>query len=254
MKKTISGKKYGKSTLTPLEKIGGLFMDLQPEFCAGNFSSEFADVAIKLGDILLDEAKHEDISASEPYKHYLIAKYALELRMKHAYKKDDEALMNQLLPKLEEAKAMFIKEEETKNRVKEELGVSDESAVLEAMKILERFPSDVSPLVKIDKLENRKYLITLSCEPDLDSDNECIEKSLVTVPELGYCRLLEKIELISDYAPEILAPEKNNFIIYRLDIEDGKLIFLSYLGQEAGKSDKVLMRVPLEGLGVLKIK
>ena len=44
------------------------------------------------------------------------------------------------------------------------------------------------------------------------------------------------------------------FSIEKLAIEDGKLIFSSLSNLDPGESEKIIMRVSLEGLGVSKVK
>ena len=255
MEKVINGKVFNKkTTLTPEQKLVGKFYDLEEEFCAGNFSSELAEVSIKLGDIYFEEDKAEKGPYYFPYQYYLIAKYALEQRIKHAYKDGDNSLMETLIPKFEEAKALYKKKQEDKNKALEYLGVKEDYSRSDYLEVVKYFVSGGSPLVNIEKTENRKYRITLTAVPYPDEEDTGAIKSLITIPEIDYCRLIEKIELISDYAPEILSSKQNDFSIEKLAIEDGKLIFSSLSNLDPGESEKIIMRVSLEGLGVSKVK
>lgn len=189
-----------------------------------------------------------------PYQHYLIAKYALEQRIKHACQDGDKSLMEALIPKFEEAKALYKKKQEDKKKRLEEIGVKEDYSRSDYLEVVRYFVSSGSPLVNIDKTENRKYRITLTAQPYPDEIDTGEAKSLITIPEIDYCRLIEKIELISDYAPDILSSKQDNFSVEKLVIEDGKLIFSSLSNLAPGESEKIIMRVPLEGLGVSKIK
>lgn len=255
MKKIIDGAVFTKkSTLTPEEKLEGQFMDLEDEFRAGNFSSELPEVSIKLGDIYFEEDKAEKGPYYFPYQHYLIAKYALEQRIKHAYKDGDNSLMEALIPKFEEAKALYKKKQEDKNKALEYLGVKEDYSRSDYLEVVKYFVSGGSPLVNIEKTEDKKYRITLTAVPYPDEEDTGEVKSLITIPEIDYCRLIEKIELISDYAPDILSSKQNNFNVEKSVIEDGKLIFYSLSNLAPGESEKIMIRIPLEGLGVSKIK
>lgn len=255
MKKVINGKVFNKkTTLTPEQKLVGKFYDLEEEFCAGNFSSELPEVSIKLGDIYFEEDKAEKGPYYFPYQYYLIAKYALEQRIKHAYKDGDNSLMEALIPKFEEAKALYKKKQEDKNKALEYLSVKEDCFRSDYLEVVKYFVSGGTPLVNIGKTEDKKYRITLTAEPYPNQDNMNAVKSLVTIPEIDYCRLIEKIELISDYAPEILSSKQNGFNVEKLAIEDDKLIFSSLSNLDPGESEKIIMRVSLEGLGVSKVK
>ena len=255
MKKLIDGAVFGKkSPLTPKQKLVGRFYDLEDEFRAGNFSSELPEVAIKLGDMYLEEDKAEKGSYYYPYQHYLIAKYALEQRIKHAYQDGDNSLMEALIPKFEEAKALYKKKQEEKNKALEYIGIKEDYSRSDYLEVVRYFVSSGSPLVNIEKTENRKYRITLTAQPYPDEEDTGEAKSLITIPEIDYCRLIEKIELISDYAPEILSSKKNDFSVEKLVVEDGKLVFSSLSNLAPGESEKIIMRLPLEGIGISKIK
>lgn len=255
MKKIIDGAVFTKkSTLTPEEKLEGRFMDLEDEFRAGNFSSELPEVSIKLGDMYFEEDKAEKGSYYYPYQHYLIAKYALEQRIKHACQDGDKSLMEALIPKFEEVKALYKKKQEDKKKRLEYIGVKEDYSRSDYLEVVRYFVSSGSPLVNIDKTENRKYRITLTAQPYPDEEDTGAAKSLITIPEIDYCRLIEKIELISDYAPDILSSKQNNFNVEKSVIEDGKLIFLTLSNLAPGESEKIMIRIPLEGLGVSKIK
>lgn len=230
------------------EKLKELFRDLELDFCAGYFNSKYPDVAIRLGNIFLDEAKKKNKNFALAYKYYLIGRYALELRRKYACQCGDNSIMERLIPKLEEAKAMYKKEQETKNE-----GLK-ENIFPDFMKIIIDFVNDIAPYVKIEKLDNGKYRIALLCDLIIALDNEHVEKSLVIIPELDYCKLVKKIELISDYAPELLTYKKNDFMVTRLAIKDGNLNFSSCVDLEIGETEKVLMRLPLEGIDISNIE
>lgn len=255
MKKIIDGAVFTKkSSLTPEEKLEGRFMDLEDEFRAGNFSSELPEVSIKLGDMYFEEDKAEKGPYYYPYQHYLIAKYALEQRIKHACQDGDQSLMEALIPKFEEAKALYKTKQEDKKKRLEAIGVKEDYSRSDYVEVVQYFVCAGYPLVNIEKTENRKYRITLTAQPYPDEEDTGEAKSLITIPEIDYCRLIEKIELISDYVPDILSSKQNNFNVEKSVVEDGKLIFSTLSNLAPGESEKIIMRIPLEGLGVSKVK
>lgn len=225
--------------------LDGLYEDLEDEFRAGNISSEFPDVAIRLGNLDLETAKkYNNEAIYTAYRYYLIAKYALELRMKHDYHFGDDSVMKRLLVKYEEAKKLY---EEVYEDGKEE-----EISALNFLKIVNDFVVDVNPRVEIKKLKNKKYRIRLTMDSYLGDDEYSI-KSLVTVPELEFCKLIGRIDLVSDYKPEILGRKKNNFYVDAVEVEENEVNFCVYKENKYGEIEKVVMRLPKEGLGILKI-
>ena len=225
--------------------LDGLYEELEDEFRAGNFSSEFPDVAIRLGNIDLETAKNNDERAVyTAYRYYLIAKYALELRIKHDYHFGDDSVMKRLLVKYEEAKKIYTEVYEA--------GREEEISALNFLKIVNDFVNDVCPRVVIKKLKNKKYRISLTMDSDLGDDEYSI-KSLVTVPELEFCKLIGRINLVSDYKPEVIGKQKNNFYVDTIEVEENDVNFCVYKETKHGEYEKIVMRLPKEGLGILKI-
>lgn len=77
--------------------------------------------------------------------------------------------------------------------------------------------------------------------------------SLLTVPELEFCKLIGRIDLVSDYKPEIVGKKKNNFYVDTIEVEENEVNFCVYKDTKHGEIEKVVMRIPKEGLGILKI-
>lgn len=81
--------------------------ELLPKFREGNFSCEFADVAIRLGNLFMATAEEEAEDAMNAYRYYLIGQYALDLRMKSFEKYGDKSILAKLLPEIEKAKNLY---------------------------------------------------------------------------------------------------------------------------------------------------
>lgn len=67
--------------------------------------------------------------------------------------------------------------------------------------------------------------------------------SLVTVSELEFCKLIGRIDLISDYKQEILGRKKNNFYVDTVEVEESEVNFCVYKDTKYGEMEKVVMRV-----------
>lgn len=220
-----------------------LYYDLIGEFENENYSSEFADVAVRLGNYYLEVSKENEDAIFSAYNFYMTAKYALELRMKHSKQFGDEAVMQRLLPKYEEAKERYHK-----LCLKEDDGTK-------FLDIINEFVDDSIIRVQIRKLRNGQRKISLSID-DEELRKGCYKKVLVTSPELDFCKLVGRIDLVYDGEPEILSSKRSNFIIDVAVIEADELNFCVYEEAEVeeGVYERVIMRLKKENLGILKIE
>ena len=226
------------------QSISNLYYDLLKEFRGENYSCEFADVAIRMGNYYYDLAKEDYRSLYFAYQYFMNAKYALELRMKHDPQYGDDSVMKRLMPKYQDAKERFHKE------------LAKDDGNLGPLNILEDFLLNNTAQVKVRKIKDAKYKIIIT----LDTENQTdafYTKELVTIPHLDYCKLIGKIELIADKAPEFTTSKRSNFIIDMVEFEDDELNFCvleEIEGEEEGVMLKVIMRLDKENLGISKIE
>ena len=77
------------------------------------------------------------------------------------------------------------------------------------------------------------------------------------MPTLDFCRLVNKIELISGCVPEFVSSKRSNFHIDMLEFEEDEINFCiaeESKGEEEGTQLKVVMRLKKEYLGISKIE
>ena len=226
-----------------LKDLYAMYYDLIEELEAGNYSSEFADIAVRLGNYNLEMAEVNTVKARLSYDYYMIAKYALELRIKHDYKFGDNSIMEKLLPRYEEAKALFHK-----NCLKEDDGTG-------FFDIIKDFVDNTLVRVQIRKLRNGKHKISLIIDP-AERQMESYQKILVSIPEIDFCKLVGRIDLVYNGAPEIISSKRSNFIVDAVEIEKDELNFCIYesVDDDEGMYEKVIMRLKKDRLGILKIE
>lgn len=220
-----------------------LYYDLIDEFENENYSSEFADVAVRLGNYYFELPKENEAAIISAYNFYMTAKYALELRMKHNKQFGDESVMQMLLPKYDEAKERYHKTYLKKD---------DGTAFLD---IINDFVDDTIIRVKIRKLRNGQRKISLSID-DEELRKGCYKKVLITSPELDFCKLVGRIDLVYNGEPETLSSKRSNFVIDVVEFEEDELNFCVYekADTEEGVYERVVMRLKKENLGILKIE
>lgn len=220
-----------------------LYDDLLNEFKGENYSCEFADVAIRMGNFYYNLTKKGHFSLYYAYHYYMIAKYALELRMKHDPQFGDDSVMKRLLPKYEDAKGRFHK------------GIENNEPD-DTLSILEELMLNNTAMVQVRKLKDAKYRISVTLEPVKHQFFYC-DKELVVLPTLDFCRLINKIELISGSAPEFSSSKRSNFHIDLIEFEEDEINFCiteESKGEEEGTLLKVIMRLKKEYLGISKIE
>lgn len=226
------------------KSISNMYNELLNEFRGENYSCEFADVAVRMGNYYYDLAKEDHRSLFFAYQYYMIAKYALELRMKHDPQYGDESVMKRLLPKYQDAKERFHKD------------LQDNNAANGPLNILEDFLLNNTARVQVRKLKDTKYKIIITMNP-VNQNNAFYTKELVAIPHLDYCKLISKIELVSGKAPEFTTSKRSNFNIDMVEVEDDELnfcIFEDIKDEEEGVLLKVIMRLDKEYLGISKIE
>ena len=135
------------------KSISNMYYELLNEFRGENYSCEFADVAVRMGNYYYDLAKEDHRSLFFAYQYYMIAKYALELRMKHDPQYGDESVMKRLLPKYQDAKERFHKD------------LQDNNAANGPLNILEDFLLNNTARVQVRKLKDAKYKIIITMNP-----------------------------------------------------------------------------------------
>ena len=226
------------------KSISNMYNELLNEFRGETYSCEFADVAIRMGNYYYDLAKKGSCSFYFAYQYYMIAKYALELRMKNDPQYGDESVMKRLMPKYQDAKEHFHKE------------LQDNNAADGPLNILEDFLLNNTARVQVRKLKDAKYKIIITMNP-INPNNAFYTKELVAIPHLDYCKLISKIELVSGKAPEFTTSKRSNFNIDMVEVEDDELnfcIFEDIKDEEEGVLLKVIMRLDKEYLGISKIE
>lgn len=221
-----------------------LYDDLRPEFERGCYSCEFADVAIRLGNMDMKTAMEHDGAIHYAYRYYMIGKYALELRMKHEDHYGDNSVMARLMPNYEKAKAGFSKwmrkNSEGKNRI---------------LDIPSDFASEVSPRVKVKKLGNGSFFISMTMDENGDEDDAIRVRQLVAIPELDFCRLIGRIELNSKLVPVFNSPDAAEFFVDYLEIENGSIRFIEAVEstEYEGMDEMCHMVLPIEGLEITRL-
>ena len=122
------------------------------------------------------------------------------------------------------------------------------------MNIINEFVDDTIIRVKIRKLRNGQRKISLSID-DEKLRKGCYKKVLITSPELDYCKLVGRIDLVYNGAPEILSSKPSNFIIEVVEIEEDELNFCVYEKADTveGVYERVIIRLKKHNLGILKI-
>ena len=147
------------------------------------------------------------------------------------------------LPKYEEAKECYHKV-----YLKKDDGTT-------SFDIINEFADDTIIRVKIRKLRNGQRKISLSIN-DEELWKGCYKKVLITSPELDFCKLVGRIDLVYNGEPEILSSKRSNFIIDVVVIEADELNFCVYEEAEVveGVYERVIMRLKKENLGILKIE
>lgn len=226
-----------------LKNLISLYYDLMGEFEDENYSCEFADVAVRLGNYYLEVSKENEAAIFSAYNFYMTAKYALELRMAHNKQFGDESVMRRILPKYDEAKERYHKAYLKKD---------DGTAFLD---IINEFADDNIIRVQIRKLKDGQRKIRLSID-DEELRKGCYKKVLITSPELDFCKLVGRIDLVYNGEPEILSSKRSNFIIDVVVIEEDELNFCVYEEAEVeeGVYERVIMRLKKDNLGILKIE
>lgn len=220
-----------------------MYNELLNEFRGENYSCEFADVAIRMGNYYYHLAKKESCSLYFAYQYYMIAKYALELRMKHDPQYGDESVIKRLLPKYEDARKRFHE------------GIANNEPE-DTFRILEELMLNNTAKLQVKKLKDAKYRITVTIEPVKQQYVYC-NKELVVVPTLDFCRLVNKIELISGCVPEFVSSKRSNFHIDMLEFEEDEINFCiaeESKGEEEGTLLKVVMKLKKKYLGISKIE
>ena len=226
------------------KSISNMYNELLNEFRGENYSCEFADVAVRMGNYYYDLAKKGSCSFYFAYQYYMIAKYALELRMKNDPQYGDESVMKRLMPKYQDAKEHFHKE------------LQDNNATVGHLNILEDFLLNNTARVQVRKLKDAKYKIIITMNP-VNQNNAFYTKELVAIPQLDFCKLIGIIELISGSAPEFTSSKHSNFNIDMVEFEDNELnfcVFEDLKGEDEGVMQKVVMHLDNEYLGISEIE
>lgn len=163
--------------------------------------------------------------------------------MKHDKQFGDESVMQRLLPKYDEAKECYHK-----IYLKEDDGTK-------FLDIINKFADDTIIRVQIRKLRNGQRKISLSID-DEELRKGCYKKVLVTSPELDFCKLVGRIDLVYKGEPELYSSKPSNFVIDVVEIEEDELNFCVYEEAEVeeGVYEKVIMRLKKDSLGILKIE
>lgn len=123
------------------------------------------------------------------------------------------------------------------------------------MNIINEFADDTIIRVKIRKLRNGQRKISLSID-DEELRKGCYKKVLITSPELDFCKLVGKIDLVYKGEPELYSSKPSNFVIDVVEIEEDEINFCAYekADTEEGVCEKVVMRLKKDSLGILKIE
>lgn len=95
------------------------------------------------------------------------------------------------------------------------------------MDIINEFVDDTIIRVKIRKLRNGQRKISLRID-DEELRKGCYKKVLVTSPELDFCKLVGKIDLVYKGEPELYSSKRSNFVIDAVEIEKDELNFYVY--------------------------
>ncbi|MGM9583629.1 MAG: hypothetical protein ACI3WU_07925, partial [Phascolarctobacterium sp.] len=177
------------------------------------------------------------------YSFYMNAKYALEKRMEQDQRFGDKSVMERLLPKYEEAKERYHK-----ICVKEDDGKG-------FLDIINEFVDNTIVRVQIRRLRDGHRKISLVIDPE-EKQKGALSKNLITAPELDFCKLVGRIDLVYNGAPEIYSSKPSNFVIHIVEFEEDEVNFCVYEKDynEEGVYEKVIMRLKKENLGVLKIE
>ena len=239
---------YGKGFPAKMPKMAfknllSMYYDLLGEFEAENYSCGFADVAIRLGNYYLDLSNENEDTLYSAYSFYMNAKYALEKRMKNDEHFGDKSVMEKLLPKYEEAKERYHRYIE-----KEEDGTG-------FLNIIDEYLDNTIVRVQIRKLRDGQRKISLVIDPE-EKQKSSYNKVLITLPEIDFCKLVGRIDLVYNAAPEIISSKRSNFIVDAVEIEEDELNFCicESVGDEEGMYEKVIMRLKKDSLGILKIE
>ena len=152
--------------------------------------------------------------------------------------------MKRLLPKYQDAKERFHKE------------LQDNNAADGPLNILEDFLLNNTARVQVRKLKDAKYKIIITMNP-VNQNNAFYTKELVAIPQLDFCKLIGRIELISGSAPEFTSSKRSNFNIDMVEFEEDEINFCvleDMNGEEEGVMLKVIMHLDKEYLGISKIE
>ena len=91
----------------------------------------------------------------------------------------------------------------------------------------------------------------------VNQSNAFYTKELVAIPQLDFCKLIAKIELIAGKAPEFATSKRSNFNIEMVEFEEDELNFCvleDIDGEEEGVMLKVVMHLDREYLGISRIE
>ena len=212
--------------------------ELLPKFREGNFSCEFADVAIRLGNLFMDTAEEDAEDAMNAYMYYLISKYALDLRMKSFEQYGDKSILAKLLPKIEKAKNLY---RNNFRATKKELGKD--------INLIIRFVEQAKPIVTVKENKKGEYSLKL-----MSFEFETFAaKELIVLPESDYCSLIGKIKLSSVKAMDIGSSVGDCFTVDYAYIKNDSLRLCTMEETKEGKACKrILLSIALDDIGSIK--
>ncbi len=176
--------------------VSKLYNQLLRQFQNGNFNCNFADVAFRMG-------KYNDVRRKEAYKYYLLAEYAIHMRMLYYDWYGDESVAS----RIHEALEKIQKELKPKNHAY--LHFSDLEKILEYA----QYPL----MVEIKPLENGKYSLIFSTYPKGRNN------MLVVLPEIGFCGTMG--EIVLKFKPTVPLNEKNIDEPIIFTFQNGNVLF-----------------------------
>ena len=196
--------------------VSKLYSQLLKQIQNGNFDCNFADVAFRMGNYTNDGIGQIYRNSWKAYKYYLLAEYAIKMRMSYYDWYGDSSVANRIHEALEKIRKE-IDEEYNKDFEKESGKVF---SFCDFWQLLEcaQYPL----MLKIKHLENGEYSLTFrtySQENEEDTPN-----ILVVLPEAGFCGMMGEITIQMKSIAPMKEEDIDKPIIF--DESNGKTLFL----------------------------
>ena len=167
-----------KNLMASARIITGMYDENLEIFCNEGFSGKFADVALRLGG-LYEKGAGLDMDPEKAYYYYLQASYAIDRRIRDYSCYGDEKVKQSIAQALERAEAKLGENYHTGSR-------SYEAPAPFGIMLSESSGMDV----ELFKKGRKHYLRATRL-----AGEDCLKKVLITIPEAGYCSLVNDFTL-----------------------------------------------------------